>query len=105
MKTVIKQLTEAFGPSGYETEVTELIKTMVEEHVDEIRTDVLGNLIAVKKGAEDGKTIMFAAHTDEIGLVVTHIDDKGFCVSAMSAESASPLWSATGFASPMVLLV
>ena len=78
MKTVIKQLTEAFGPSGYETEVTELIRTMVEEHVDEIRTDVLGNLIAVKKGAEDGKTIMFAAHTDEIGLVVTHIDDKGF---------------------------
>jgi putative aminopeptidase FrvX len=33
MKTVIKQLTEAFGPSGYETEVTELIKTMVEEHM------------------------------------------------------------------------
>lgn len=78
MKTTIKQLTEAFGPSGYETEVTELIKTMVENHVDEVRTDVLGNLIAVKKGAQDGQTIMFAAHTDEIGLVVTHIDDKGF---------------------------
>ncbi len=78
MKTVLKQLTEAFGPSGYETEVTELIRTMIEEHVDEIKTDVLGNLIAVKKGAEDGRTIMFAAHTDEIGLVVTHIDDKGF---------------------------
>ncbi len=78
MKTVIKQLTEAFGPSGYETEVTELIRTMVEQHVDEIRTDVMGNLIAVKKGASSGRTIMFAAHTDEIGLVVTHIDDKGF---------------------------
>lgn len=78
MKTVIKQLTEAFGPSGYETEVTELIKNMVEEHVDEVKTDVLGNLIAVKRGAQGGKTIMFAAHTDEIGLVVTHIDDKGF---------------------------
>ena len=36
MKTVIKQLTEAFGPSGYETEVIDLIKTMVEAHVDEV---------------------------------------------------------------------
>jgi endoglucanase len=78
MKTVIKQLTEAFGPSGYETEVTGLIKTMVEEYVDEIKTDVLGNLFAIKKGSQDGRTIMFAAHTDEIGIVVTHIDDKGF---------------------------
>ncbi len=78
MKDVIRQLTEAFGPSGYETEVTDLIKTMVEEHVDEIETDVLGNLIAVKKGRADGVKIMFAAHADEIGIVVTHIDDKGF---------------------------
>lgn len=78
MKTVIKQLTEAFGPSGYETEVTGLIKTMVEEYVDEIKTDVLGNLFAIKKGSQGGRTIMFAAHTDEIGIVVTHIDDKGF---------------------------
>jgi len=78
MKTIIQQLTEAFGPSGFETEVTELIKSMIEEHVDELGVDVLGNLIAVKKGSQDGKKIMFAAHTDEIGLVVTHIDDKGF---------------------------
>lgn len=78
MKNVIQQLTEAFGPSGFETEVTELISSMIAEHVDELKTDVLGNLIAVKKGSQDGKTIMFAAHTDEIGVVVTHIDDKGF---------------------------
>ncbi len=78
MKTVIKQLTEAFGPSGYETEVSELIKTMVEKYADELKTDVMGNLIAIKKGSQDGRKIMFAAHTDEIGLVVTHIDDKGF---------------------------
>ncbi|HHY10170.1 MAG TPA: M42 family metallopeptidase [Firmicutes bacterium] len=78
MKQIIKQLTEAFGPSGFESEVTELIKSMVQEHADEIRTDVLGNLIAVKKGAAAGKKIMFAAHTDEIGIVVTHIDEDGF---------------------------
>lgn len=78
MKTVIQQLTEAFGPSGYETEVTTLLKSMIENHVDELTTDVMGNLIAVKKGQATGKSIMFAAHTDEIGILVTHIDDQGF---------------------------
>lgn len=78
MIEIIQQLTEAFGPSGYETEVTDLIKAMVQDHVDEIRTDVMGNLIAIKHGTAEGKKIMFAAHTDEIGIVVTHIDDKGF---------------------------
>lgn len=78
MKAIIQQLTEAFGPSGYETEVTDLLKVMVKDFVDEVKTDVLGNLIAIKKGATDGRKIMFAAHTDEIGVVVTHIDDKGF---------------------------
>ncbi|NMB00957.1 MAG: M42 family metallopeptidase [Firmicutes bacterium] len=78
MKDILRQLTEAFGPSGYETEVTNLIKTMVEGHVDEIKTDVMGNLIAIKEGSPNGKKIMFAAHTDEIGIVVTHIDDNGF---------------------------
>ncbi len=78
MKETIRQLTEAFGPSGYETEVTSLIKTMITDFVDEIKTDVLGNLIAIKKGASNGHKIMFAAHTDEIGVVVTHIDKEGF---------------------------
>lgn len=78
MRTVIKQLTEAFGPSGFETEVTGLIQSMIEQHVDELKTDVMGNLIAIKHGSADGRKVMFAAHTDEIGLVVTHIDDKGF---------------------------
>lgn len=78
MKDTIKALVEAFGPSGYETEVMDLIKTMVAGHVDEMRVDALGNLIAVKKGTGGGKRIMFAGHADEIGVVITHIDDKGF---------------------------
>jgi putative aminopeptidase FrvX len=78
LKAIIEQLTQAFGPSGYETEVTALIREMIKDQADEIRTDVLGNLIAVKNGSPDGKKIMFAAHTDEIGIVITYIDDKGF---------------------------
>lgn len=78
MKELIRELTEAYGPSGYETEVTDLIKTMIAEYVDEVEIDVLGNLIAIKKGSTDGAKIMFAAHTDEIGIIVTHIDKAGF---------------------------
>ncbi|HPT83578.1 MAG TPA: M42 family metallopeptidase [Limnochordia bacterium] len=78
MKAIIKQLTEAFGPSGYETEVVGLIQELIQDHVDELRTDVLGNLIAVKHGSKEGKRIMLAAHTDEIGVVITYIDDNGF---------------------------
>ena len=94
MKTVIQQLTEAFGPSGYETEVTDLIKEMVEAYADEVRTDVLGNVIAIKKGSQEGRDVMFAAHTDEIGLVVTFIDDKGFLRFAnVGGVSVSPWWA------------
>lgn len=78
MRATIQQLTEAFGPSGYETEVSDLIKTMIKDYADEMKTDILGNLIAIKKGSEEGRKIMFAAHTDEIGVVVTHIDKNGF---------------------------
>jgi len=78
LKAIIRQLTEACGPSGYETEVTGLIKDLIKDHVDELRTDVLGNLVAVKHGSAEGKRIMFAAHTDEIGVVITYIDDHGF---------------------------
>ena len=88
MKAIIEQLTQAFGPSGYETEVTALIREMIKDQADEIRTDVLGNLIAVKNGSPDGKKIMFAAHTDEIGIVITYIDDKGFLFSVF------PMWAA-----------
>ena len=73
MKEIIRTLTEAFGPSGYEDQVREVIADMIKDHVDEISTDVMGNLIAVKRGtAPEGKRIMFSAHADEIGIIVTH---------------------------------
>ena len=64
--------------SGNEELVSEAILEEIESYVDEIDVDVMGNLIAVKKGTGDGKKIMLAAHMDQIGLMVTHIDDKGF---------------------------
>ncbi|MCK5129396.1 MAG: M42 family metallopeptidase [Clostridiales bacterium] len=74
----LESLCTAFGPTGRETEIAEVIKTHIEKYADSITQDVMGNLIAVKKGSIGKKKIMLAAHMDEIGLIVTHIDDNGY---------------------------
>ena len=79
MKPIIQQLTQTPGPSGYEGQVRDLVQALVADAADEIRTDALGNLM-VRKGTRraEGKRIMLAAHMDEIGLMVSHVDEKGF---------------------------
>ena len=78
MKELIRQLVEAYGPSGHEGHVRTLIEQIVRPYVDEMRVDALGNLIAHKKGKGGGRRVMLAAHMDEIGLVVTYVDERGF---------------------------
>jgi putative aminopeptidase FrvX len=79
MKTLIQKLVETPSPSGYETKIREVVRAEIAPHVDEIRVDALGNLIARKgKKTAHGLKIMLAAHIDEIGLMVTHIDENGF---------------------------
>jgi endoglucanase len=79
MKALIKKLVETTGPSGYETQVRDVIQAEVEPFADEIRIDTLGNLIAIKgELSQDGKKILLAAHMDEIGIIVTHVDENGF---------------------------
>lgn len=78
MKDVLEKLSNAAGVSGFEENIRKIITEEVKGHVDEIETDNLGNLIMVKKGKADGKKIMLAAHMDEIGLMVRHIDKEGF---------------------------
>ena len=72
----LNTLCHAFGPSGAEGDVAQTIEEMARPYVDEITRDTMGNLICRKKG--NGPRLMFSAHMDSIGLVVTHIDDKGF---------------------------
>ena len=76
MKQLIQKLTDTFSPSGYEDAIRAVIRSEIKELADEIRVDALGNLIA-RKG-KGGTRIMVAAHMDEIGLMVTHVDEKGF---------------------------
>ncbi|CAA7601883.1 Peptidase M42, domain 2 [Acididesulfobacillus acetoxydans] len=73
---LLKRLCQAFGPSGSEEEVSSLIREAVSPYCDRLETDSMGNLLALRHG--NGKKIMVAAHMDEIGLMVTHIDEKGF---------------------------
>jgi endoglucanase len=81
MKQLLKILTETYGPSGYEDAVRKVILKEVKPLADEVSVDALGNLIARKKpsaGVKPAKKIMLAAHMDEIGIIVSHVDKKGF---------------------------
>lgn len=75
---LVKQLVEAYGPSGFEDNMRDLIRPLVEPFADEISVDAMGNLIALKRGDGSGLKVMIAAHMDEIGLMVTHVTEKGF---------------------------
>ncbi len=76
MEETIKLLTEAFGPSGEEETVRSLIKELIKGKVDRIFEDDLGNLFVLRDGPSP--KLMVSAHMDEIGIIVTHIDDNGF---------------------------
>ncbi|MBU0691902.1 M42 family metallopeptidase [bacterium] len=75
-KEILKNLSNAFGPSGHEDDVRAYVKELITPLVDEIHVDVLGNLIAHRKGA--GKRLMLDAHTDEVGLIVRYISKEGY---------------------------
>ncbi len=74
MKELIKKLVEAWGPSGYEHRVRELIRAEAEPYADEITVDPLGNLIC--RVGQGGMKVMIAAHMDEIGVMATFAEPK-----------------------------
>ena len=67
------------GVSGFEQRIREVVLEEIKDLVDEVQVDNMGNVYAIKKGKSD-KKVMIGAHMDEIGFIVTHIDDKGFFV-------------------------
>jgi putative aminopeptidase FrvX len=77
---LLSSICEVPGVPGYEQKIRKFIYQMVLPLVDEIRVDNLGNIITLKKGQNNpnGKKVMVSAHMDEIGFIVTHIDDNGF---------------------------
>ncbi len=78
MNKLLKSLTEAVGVSGAEKEIRDLIKRKIKRHVDDLRVDVMGNLIAYKQGTGESELkIMVDAHMDEVGLMITEVDANG----------------------------
>ncbi len=82
---LVRELTEARGPSGYEAEVREKIRRLLSPYTHEVRVDAVGNLLAIRRGdgaeqsaaASPRPLLMIAAHMDEIALMVTQVE-KGF---------------------------
>ncbi len=73
---LLKKLCEAHGVPGREEAVRALVVSELDKLCDEIRTDALGNVIALKRGSGRGPKVMLAAHMDEIGFLVSHVDEK-----------------------------
>lgn len=74
---LIEKLSNSAGVSGNEKEIRQLIKEEVASYVDEITTDSIGNLFAIKRG-KDTLKVMVTAHMDEVGLFVDYIENNGF---------------------------
>lgn len=66
------------GAPGFEQPIRKYLMDEVSKFVDEIKTDAMGNLIAIKKGKDSSKRVMIAAHMDEISFITSYVDDKGF---------------------------
>jgi tetrahedral aminopeptidase len=74
---LLRLVSETPGAPGFEKRIRELILKEVTPLVDKVELDNMGNIYAIRKGKES-KRVMIGAHMDEIGFIVTHIDDKGF---------------------------
>lgn len=79
MEKLLKKLSDMRGISGYEYKIADQIKDLFKPYADEVTTDTLGNVIAIKKcGKGNAPKVMIEAHMDEIGLMVRDVDKNGF---------------------------
>ncbi len=87
--SMLKDLTDARGIPGNEREPRQVMEKYIAPYADKIEYDNLGSLIAEKVGDENGPKIMVAGHLDEVGFMVSKIDDKGF----ISFQTVGGWWS------------
>ena len=73
---ILRTLNGAHGPSGDEAGIREVLAELARPYADEVTSDTMGNLIVHKMG--NGPKLMFSAHMDSIGFIVTHIEKEGF---------------------------
>ena len=78
IERLLKELSEAFGPSGFEGQVRSIVRRELAPLADSIETDGVGSLIARFDGARETPRVMISAHIDEVGLMVKYVTDEGF---------------------------
>jgi endoglucanase len=76
--TLLRKLSNAYGPPGCEDEAREILRTELEGFADETRVDKLGNILFTHRGEKGKPLIMLAAHTDEVGFLVRYIEGMGY---------------------------
>lgn len=79
-KNILKELVEIPSPSSFETNIRKVIEKMVAPYVDSVTIDVHGNLYCSKKthNSINAKNLMLIAHMDEVGLMITYIEENGY---------------------------
>lgn len=75
---LLEKLSNAFGPSGNEEDIAEILKKELNPYADETKVDKLGNILFYHKGKKNYPKIMLSAHMDEVGFIITYIEDNGF---------------------------
>jgi endoglucanase len=78
IKKYLTELTSLNGISGFEKEVVVYVRDKIKPYADEVKVDPFGNVTALRKGSSNKPSLMIAAHTDEIGLMVSKIEKNGF---------------------------
>ncbi len=74
---LLRELSNTSGVSGDEGAVRQIILDAIRGHVDEVKVDVLGNVLALKKGVGRGERVLVAAHMDEVGFMISGHDSDG----------------------------
>ncbi len=75
---LLEELTNSFGPSGFEREPARIVKGYVSKFADEVYTDKLGSLMFTKKGISDTPVVLLPGHVDEVGFIVSSVNKLGF---------------------------
>jgi putative aminopeptidase FrvX len=88
----ILELSAMAGPAGFEKPVADRVKELLSEYMDDVHTDVMGNVIGVRRcGRENAKKLLFDAHIDEIGFIITSIEDGFLRFASLGSVDARML--------------
>jgi endoglucanase len=75
---LLEELTNCFGPSGFEREPARIMKNYVSKFADEVYTDKLGSLMFTKKGTSSSPVVLLPGHIDEVGFIISSVNKLGF---------------------------